>query len=88
VTKIRSFQKIGVAPPGPGKAVRQTTFSVLLHFSGTSFSRLTPSCRGPRHCGQFSAAAPEVTAISTSKTRPTVRWQLCNLDMGGSLYST
>jgi len=55
LTKTLSSQTIGVAALGPGSGAAQTTFSVLLHDSGSPLSVLDPLKEGPRHCGQFSA---------------------------------
>src|SRR6266487_2688594 len=49
-------QMIGVAPVLLGMASFQTTFSVVLQRTGSSFSPLMPFKFGPRHCGQFSAS--------------------------------
>src|SRR5687767_6759617 len=38
------------------------TLLVALQWTGTFFSALVPSRRGPRHCGQFSARATVVNA--------------------------
>src|SRR6185369_7787276 len=48
---------IGVEPLQAGIASFQTTFSSVVHFTGRFFSLLTPLSDGPRHCGQFCAAA-------------------------------
>src|SRR5262245_15404165 len=70
VTKIRSFQMTGVAPPRPGIGTFQATFLVSLHSVGSPLSLLTPVLSGPRHCGQLS---PRATVALTSKaTTPTM----------------
>jgi hypothetical protein len=56
VTKTESFQMIGVEFPRSGKAVRQRTFSLVLHRSGRSFSWAIPVPSGPRQAGQFAEA--------------------------------
>ena len=62
VRNIRSSHTTGVAPAGPGSSSRQRMFSVLLHCTGSPSSRLVPSYRSPRQCGQFSAGTDPTTA--------------------------
>jgi hypothetical protein len=54
----------------PGIGVFQATFSFAspFHLVGTPVSWLEPSPRGPRHPGQFSAAAGEM-AIKNAKSK-------------------
>src|SRR5262245_12966652 len=52
---------MGHDPPGPGSSARQTTFSLSLHFAGSSFfSWLTPELPGPRKFRQSAAPADRV----------------------------
>src|SRR6266566_5681005 len=53
VTNTRSPQTIGVELPGSGREIRHLTFSLVLHFTGRSFSSVMPVPSGPRHAGQF-----------------------------------
>jgi len=46
---------IGVDPLYAGSASFQAMFSVLLHFTGSPVSALTPLAVGPRHAGQLFA---------------------------------
>jgi len=55
--KMRSSQTIGEACPLPGSGVFHSRFSVVLQVTGTFFSMLVPSPRGPLQPGQFSAKA-------------------------------
>src|SRR5439155_16296770 len=53
-----------------GSASFQTMFSVADHRRGRFFSLLMPFNKGPRHCGQFSAAGPATAAHSRSVASP------------------
>ncbi len=66
VTKIRSPQTTGVDPADPGMGSRQETFFSLLHWVGKLVSWLTPSLRGPRHCGQSSACNVRLQIVETT----------------------
>ena len=70
LTKTRSPQTAGVAALGPGRGVTQTTFSVLLQFSGRPVSGLEPFIDGPRHWGQSSARAVIARDASTAEATP------------------
>src|SRR5262249_20352180 len=69
VRKILSPQTAGVELPWPGRGLFQTTFSLSDHFVARPVSELTPSLCGPRHCGQFSAAAAPVIDQAASIVR-------------------
>src|SRR5262249_37198628 len=69
VRNKRSPQIAGVELPLPGSFNVQAMFLVALHVVGSPFSLEMPSLFGPRHCGQFSAAATEVNERISAKTR-------------------
>src|ERR1035438_2135695 len=74
---------MGEACPKPGNSVFHTTLLVALQYTGTPFSWLVPSSRGPRQQGQFSAAAakPQVSARTNSARRSQAR----NLNSNSSI---
>src|SRR2546423_9375971 len=53
VTNTRFAHTIGEELPGPGNGTRQRTFSLVLHFTGKSFSTEMPVPSSPRQAGQF-----------------------------------
>src|SRR5262245_45716828 len=62
VMKIRSLQTIGVELPRSGSATRQRTFSFVLQRKGRFVSRQIPLPSAPRHAGQLSASAGELSS--------------------------
>src|ERR1041385_3197454 len=66
-------QIIGVAAAGPGMGAVQSTFSVVLNFSGRPFSVEAPLKFGPRQCGQFSARAVSKLRTVTVEIKPSHR---------------
>src|SRR5688572_17423918 len=67
--KTRSFHTIGVELPSSGNGIFQRTFSVALHFTGTSFSVQIPCPVGPRQPGQSAALAKPVSRATTPMAR-------------------
>ena len=72
VTKIASFQMIGVELPQPGIADFQT-MSSLVHLVGGALPGATLSPVGPRHCGQIVSGAgasepPNIRATARTAT--------------------
>src|SRR5690242_17245582 len=57
---------IGVEPDTVGTATFHVTFSVADQVSGSALSLLTPSCAGPRHIGQSSAASTVLAAKASA----------------------
>ena len=70
---MRLPQMMGVAPDLAGIASFHEIFSVVLQWSGRSFSVLIPFREGPRHCGQFSAMAGSAMAARTKAIDGQVR---------------
>src|ERR1041385_4275636 len=64
-----SPQMTGVEPLGPAIGAIQSTFSVLLNFSGKPVSGLVPLKFGPRHCGQFAAWQNDSAAAQKARMR-------------------
>src|SRR2546428_14009922 len=61
-TRTLGPQTIGVPLPGPGSWVDQARLLSLSSLSGRLAAALEPFRNGPRHCGQFVAAAAPSSA--------------------------
>src|SRR5262245_39590893 len=72
---MRFSQITGDDQPQPGRSVFQTTFSVVLHCSGSVSPSANPSAFAPRNWGQFvvSARRTEAKLEATSNKKATCR---------------
>ena len=75
VTKTRSSQTTGVAPPGPGSGILHWTLDCRLQLEGIFFSSETPFPLTPRHCGQLSAFAVDSKRVPHCRQTQKVKTQ-------------
>src|SRR5205823_8300830 len=82
VTKTRSPQTTGDDQPRPGISVRQATFFVVLHESGSFLPSATGPAEPPRNCGQLSSARTTGAQNNSPSTLNLRRMQTIPSEMG------